>query len=147
MDAGNRFVGVYTGGVQISGGWGSFVGYLKPSHQFEDDTIWDVYCNYKNDRQIIVDGEFLKDLTDVHIEGTITNTIYLFGRHYGNNVTKMYGRIYEAEITRGSDVVAYFIPCIKDGQIGMWDKINEVFYQNIGTGSFIASRILEKEYE
>ena len=147
MDAGNRFVGVYTGGIQISGGWGSFVGYLKSSYKFTDDTIWDVYCNYKNDRQIIVNDEFLKDLTDVHIDGTLTNTIYLFGRHYGNNVTKMYGRIYSTEITKGSDVVAHFIPVLKDGQLGMWDKINEVFYPNAGTGTFIGGKIVESEEE
>ena len=147
MDNDNRFVGVYTGGVQISGGWGSFVGYLKPSHKFNDDTIWDVYCNYKNDRQIIVNDELLKELTDIHIEGTITNTIYLFARHYGNNITKMYGRIYSTEITKGSDVVAYFIPCIKDGQLGMWDKVNEVFYPNNGTGTFIGGKIVESEEE
>ena len=147
MDAGNRFVGVYTGGTQISGGWGSFVNWLKTSHEFNDDTIWDVYCNYKNDRQIIVNDELLKDLTDIHIDGTITNTIYLFGRHYGNNVTKMYGRIYSTEITKGSDVVAHFIPVLKDGQLGMWDKVNEVFYPNNGTGTFIGGKIVESEEE
>jgi hypothetical protein len=37
MDAGNRFVGVYTGGIQISSGWGSFVGFLKNSYRFDSN--------------------------------------------------------------------------------------------------------------
>ena len=148
MNSGNRFVGVYTSGSanQLSGAWGSFVNFL-PSYPWDTGDILDVEVNYKNSRKMIVNGTELKDISDIHISGTISNTLYLFARHYDNNITKMNGKIYGVEITNGQDVIAQFIPCYKDGQIGMWDKVNEVFYQNLGTGSFIASKIVEPEYE
>ena len=148
MDSGNRFVGVYTSGSQnqLSGAWGSFVNFL-PSYPWDTGDILDVEVNYKNSRKMIVNGTELKDISDIHISGTISNTLYLFARHYDNNITKMYGRIYEAEITNGQDVVADFIPCYKDGQSGMWDKVNEVFYPNKGTGSFVMGAIVEPEYD
>ena len=146
MDAGNRFVGVYTGGAQISGGWGDFVGYLNAAYQFTDDTIWDVSCNYKNDRQIVMNGEFLKDLTDTHITGTISRSIYIGGRRY-TNTTGFYGKVYGAEITNGQDVIADFRPAYKDGQVGMWDKVGGGFYTTIGNGVFTAGKIIESEEE
>lgn len=138
MDSGNRFVGVYTGGQAnaISGGWGSFVGFL-PNYPWTTGTTLEVTCNYKNDRKIAIDGTELKDLTNINISGTINSTIYLFARHYESTITKMVGRIYGAEITNGNDVVGDYYPAIDENGVGfMFDRVNHTIYDNIGTGAF-----------
>lgn len=150
MDAGNRFVGIYVGGsgANISGGWGNFVGYVVSQQgTWDSNTVFDVSCNYKNDRKIIWNNQEVKDLTDVNISGTISNTIYLFARHYGSNVTKMAGKMWGVEITNGQNVVRDFVPAFKDGKVGMYDKVNGVLYENSGTGSFSVGKIVESEYE
>ena len=148
MDNGNRFVGIYTSGSenQLSGAWGSFVGFL-PTFAWATGDILDVEVNYKNSRKMIVNGTELKDISDIHVSGTVSNTIYLFARHYGSTITKMKGNVYGVEITNGQNVVADFIPSIKDGVLGMWDKANGVFYPNAGTGTFTTGKIVEPEYE
>lgn len=148
MDNGNRFVGIYTSGSenQLSGAWGYYVGFL-PNYPWTTGTILEVKCNYKNDRKIIIDQTEMKDITDTHISGTISNSIYIGARHYGTNITKMRGKIYGVEITNGQNVVADFIPAFKDGQIGMYDKVGGVLKTNTGTGSFSKGKIVEPEYE
>ena len=147
MDSGNRFVGVYTSGSAnaISGAWGSFVNFL-PSYTWTTGTILDVKCNYKNSRKIIIDNTEMKDISDVHITGTISNSIYIGARHYDSNITKMQGKIYSAEITNNTDTVADFIPVLQDGQAGMLDKVNKVFYPNAGTGTFSTGKIVESRW-
>lgn len=49
------------------------------------------------------------------------------------------GKLYSAKIYDGNTLVRDFIPCKNpDGEIGMWDDVNRVFYGNAGTGSFTA---------
>ena len=139
MNSGNRFVGIYTSGSAnaISGAWGSFVNFLS-NYTWTTGTILDVKSNYKNSRKIIIDSTEMKDITDIHISGTISNTVYLFARHYDTNITKMIGRVYFAEITNGNTVVASYYPVVRrsDNVAGMYDVVNKEFKTNIGTGSF-----------
>ena len=146
MDSGNRFVGVYTSGSEnaISGGWGSFVGFL-PNYTWTTGTILDVKCNYKNNRKIIIDETEMKDITDIHISGTINNTLCLFGRNSGG-VTKMQGKIYGVEITNGNDVVGDFIPSKDENNVCfMFDKVSHKVYLNTGTGDFVVGKTLPKK--
>lgn len=139
MDSNNRFVGVYTGGPAnaISGAWGDYVGFL-PNYPWTTGTILDVKCNYKNDRKIVIDSTEMKDISDTHVTGTISNSIYIGARNYGANVTRMIGKIYGAEITKGSEVIANYIPCKDENNVGfMFDSIGCKTRLNIGTGSFV----------
>ena len=138
MDSGNRFVGIYTSGSAnaISGAWGDYVGFL-PSYPWTTDTILDVKCNYKNSRKIVIGDTEMKDISDVHITGTIGNSIYIGARHYGTNVTKMQGEIYGVEITKGQEVIADFIPAIDELGVGfMFDRVTHTIFDNAGTGEF-----------
>lgn len=146
MDSGNRFVGIYTGGPAnaISGAWGDYVGFL-PNYPWTTGTILDVKGNYKNNRKLIIDGTEMKDISDVHISGTIENTVYLFARHYGTNITKMQGKIYGVEITNGTEVIANFIPCIDENHVPfMFDTVSGSVYLNAGTGQFKVGPNVEK---
>lgn len=145
MDAGNRFVGVYfssraTGvtAVSLSAGFGSYVKTENYPPTFTINQRVISSCNYMNDRKIVFDGYELKDVSNTHINGTISNTIHLFNRHY--SVTSIFrGRMYSAIITKGNDIVADFIPCLRksDGKVGMYDKITQQFFTNKGTGEFL----------
>ena len=149
MDSGNRFVGVYTSGSAngISGAWGDYVGFL-PSYTWSTGTILDVKGNYKNNRKLIIDSTEMKDISDIHISGTIENTVYLFARHYGSTITKMRGRIYSAEITNGQDVMNKFIPALdSSNRPCMYDIIEGKAYYNQGTGEFTyGPKIIPVEY-
>ena len=54
--------------------------------------------------------------------------------------TNFKGRIYSCRITEKStgNIVRDFVPCISNGVVGLYDKINRTFYGNSGSGSFIA---------
>ena len=136
MDSGNRFVGVYTSGSEnaISGAWGSFVGFL-PSYPWTTGTILDVKCNYKNSRKIVIDNTEMKDISDTHISGTINNTLYLFARNYGSNITKMRGKIYSVQVSNGQDFVLDLYPALRksDNKPGMYDRITKQFFTNDAT--------------
>ncbi len=136
MDSGNRFVGIYTSGSAnaISGAWGSFVGFL-PSYPWTTGDILDVEVNYKNSRKLIVGGTELKDISDVHISGTINNNLYLFARNYGSTVTKMYGKIYSVQVSNGQEFVLDLYPALRksDNKPGMYDRITKQFFTNDAT--------------
>ena len=63
-----------------------------------------------------------------------TSNFKLFGLTSGQYV----GNIYEAKIYGKNDLVRSFVPCYRksDGEIGLYDTVNNVFYTNIGTGTF-----------
>ena len=48
------------------------------------------------------------------------------------------GVLYNAYIVLNNEVVRNFIPCYRksDGVRGLYDKVNNVFYTNSGTGTF-----------
>ena len=72
--------------------------------------------------------------------GTVNLHLYLFAQsestgalHYSS------GRIFSCQITTADGLVRNFIPCKNpDGVIGMYDVVNDEFYQNSGSDTFIA---------
>lgn len=77
--------------------------------------------------------------------GFSSDNMYLFTRNNRNvadsgaQLKLYYCRIWDNDI-----LVRNFIPVFKDGSAGMWDKVNKIFYENKGTGNFIAGLIREK---
>ena len=72
------------------------------------------------------------------------NNLYLFGTSgYGSDLWLSTARIYYVKITDLNTVVRNFVPCRRnsDNVVGMYDKINDVFYTNSGTGTFIAGEV------
>lgn len=77
-----------------------------------------------------------------------TLTAYMFARNANGTAANFFkGRIYNCLIKESSSIIKDFIPCFKDGSSGMLDKANNMFYTNAGTGTFVAGKIIEPEYE
>lgn len=61
-------------------------------------------------------------------------------------------RLYHLKLWENNIIVRDFIPCYRnsDGEIGLYDSINDIFYTNQGTGSFIKGKdvyTLPNEYQ
>lgn len=91
--------------------------------------------DFKNDKAYQDDKE--KKLS--YLNGNLNNPLYLFARN-NNGKTDNYfsGRIYYFKYNDGTQYKK-LIPCYRksDGEIGMYDLVNDKFYTNRGTGSFI----------
>lgn len=70
--------------------------------------------------------------------GSPTITLYLFAQHEGDIAKHNSSvKIYSCVITTTSGIIYNFIPIKTTTNIyGLWDKVNKVFYPNIGTGTF-----------
>ena len=72
-----------------------------------------------------------------------TLTALIFASHYTGVSDNAYGKcvakVYSAKIYESGVLVRDFIPCKNaSGVIGLYDLVNNQFYQNAGTGTFIA---------
>jgi len=75
-------------------------------------------------------------------------TAYMFARNANGTASNFFkGRIYDCQLKENGTLVRDYIPCFKDGSSGMYDKANNVFYPNAGTGSLVCGKIVEPEYE
>ncbi|MBR2241011.1 MAG: InlB B-repeat-containing protein, partial [Clostridia bacterium] len=74
-----------------------------------------------------------------NVSNPTSSTNLLIGDR-GSRVSLLQGKIYYFKITDRTtgDVVRDFVPCYRksDGEIGLYDIINGVFYTNNGTGTF-----------
>lgn len=66
---------------------------------------------------------------------TLSQSCYVFARNNNGQVLNTFSKIYSFEIVNK----CIFIPCYRksDTEPGMYDTVNNVFYTNAGTGSFI----------
>lgn len=74
---------------------------------------------------------------------------YIFAQNE-NGIAKNIGsfRVYSFKIWDNGVLVRDMIPCrrISDGEVGMFDVVNNVFYENAGVGSFDYEKILPDGY-
>lgn len=73
--------------------------------------------------------------TENEFEGT--KNIYVFTAN--GSTFRFYGRIYYCKIWNKGTLVRNFIPAIRnsDNAIGLYDIVNDTFYENVGTGTFV----------
>lgn len=97
-----------------------------------------IKLNYLNDKLATVN-----DSDTYTISSTLesnTKSVYVFAGN-DNGTAKYFSqiRVYDFQITQDSKVVRDLVPCYRksDRTVGMYDKINGVFYTNSGTGNFI----------
>lgn len=74
---------------------------------------------------------------------SFTQTVRLFG---GRTFAPV--RLYSCRIYNGNILVQDFIPCQNaSGEVGLWDALNEVFYGNVGTGTFTAGPVVPEQVD
>lgn len=72
---------------------------------------------------------------------TIDNTFICFGCHYYSTYVTRKTRIWYMEFYNGNTLVAKFIPKQENGEVGLYDEVNNKFYGNIaGSGQLILGR-------
>ena len=96
---------------------------------------------YKQDKNLIyVDNNYVTSLSSASF---ITSyNMYLFASHRGTENLDNIGKtlkVYYAKIWDNGVMVRNMIPCYRksDGKIGMYDTVNNVFYNNQGTSTFL----------
>lgn len=100
-----------------------------------------ISVNYNNDRKVYV-NEVENEVgtnaltTSLYVQ---TVSIYLFAANNQGSVSNaINGQIFACRITRGSVLLADFIPCYRksDSKPGMYDLVSGTFFVNQGTGEF-----------
>lgn len=83
--------------------------------------------------------------------GECANSLYLFILNNTGANTMFPGsfKLYSCQIYDNDILVRDFVPCIRDSDssCGLYDKVNNVFYSNSGTGKFIAGDVSQTYYE
>ena len=84
-------------------------------------------------------------LTATAANFTSGNTLQLFGYngYTGSSYKNAIMRLKKSKVYDAGALVRDLVPWMKiDGSVGMKDKINNVFYGNVGTGAFIAGPVI-----
>lgn len=89
------------------------------------------------------DGAYINDeLIKSYAESSFSSdySMFLFALNQSNSVEERLfkGRIYYCKIFEDGILVRRFVPCYRksNGEIGMYDLVNNVFYTNKGSGTF-----------
>lgn len=99
---------------------------------------WYHVTQYRLDRptELTVDGILINTYNPTNIE----NDIYLFNTSTTANTAAKYVAMKYFKVWDGDDLVRHFIPCIDPNNvIGMYDTVNDVFYNSINSNEFGAS--------
>ena len=143
-----RLYGAYSGASWTSDSYGAYFNAYG-------NTFW---VNYNSDTNIpdfgITQGVKCKIYQDKNkfyvddvLKGTLTEqnsfspntTMYIMALNRSGESRKGEFRLYDFKIWDNDTLVRDLVPCyrVSDGEIGMYDKVNKVFYENAGTGTFI----------
>ena len=93
----------------------------------------------KNKGTTLVNGSALYTITYANFQ--CAGNMYLFALNNNGSVANVNGnkRIYSCQIYDNGTLKRNFVPCKNpSGVVGMYDVVNNVFYQNSGTGTFTA---------
>lgn len=71
---------------------------------------------------------------------TAKSTVYLFSVHAGGNYANTSMKLYSCQIYDNGTMKRDYVPAkrMSDGAVGLYDKVEEKFYANAGTGAFAA---------
>ena len=105
---------------------------------FDTTVSYDDKVTVIQDKNTIIIGNHTQTVAEKTF--TCTTNLYLFA--YNNNGTVAHrGAIilYSCQIYENDVLVRDYVPCINpNGEIGLYDMVDGVFYANVGTGAFTA---------
>ena len=95
---------------------------------------------YYSNNKIICNG--IEKTISPAQQGSPSLSLILFGLRTGNVIDdrRFIGRVYWFKIYNSNKLVRDFIPVknSETGEVGLFDKVESIFYTNQGVGSFIA---------
>ncbi len=117
-----------------------------------DGTAVQVYLNASN---LIASADQATSAAAMPANGVITAsdmndlTLYLFAGNF-DRTAKYYGKakLYELKILKKNastgelDLVRHYLPCLKDGRAGLYDKVNGTVSFSYGSGEFVAGSVV-----
>lgn len=157
ISLGKGYYGITIGpSKEIQVYWGTNPAYLNIGTNIEYEKRYKLDFNLYANRLINIDNSLVYDINTKNtgtLEFSDKNTITLC-RLNGYGSQFYYGKIYSCKIYNGSTLVRSFAPCVRnsDGVAGMFDKVEQKFYANAGTGEFntgdivLPSDYTKKEY-
>lgn len=101
-----------------------------------EDVIFDIEIDAKNEIILVNNNVCFQDFT---FNGNDYN-MYLFSVNQSNSpIYNIAGRIYRFQIYEDDILIRDFIPCYRknDDIVGMYDIIEDTFYTNNGSGTFV----------
>lgn len=150
-NAGTTHYNPIIGTQNTSSPWSDcFIRYAKMDYAFE-------YSAYANRVPVDIGTKYNVDYTytptkmEFRLDGvlkdqktlsnaTISNySMYLMGVHNGGSTHSSFVALYTAKFYVNGELVRDFIPCYRksDNEIGLYDIVNNQFYTNQGSGTFI----------
>lgn len=116
-------------------------GVLGSDYQSSDTFV--IEKNIKYSVKFVGNTVFFGDTPIIVIDKAINNGTqedFSLFRRWGTNT--LVGRIYKFNIKRNEEFVFNLVPCYRksDNVIGMYDLVNDVFYENGGTETFLKGK-------
>ena len=105
----------------------------------------------KNSQYLILDGETIYTNTNSSERPTVETTVPLMIYQYQTSRLTNYGwkgKIYSLKIYgNNNELIRNYVPCIRDvdNVAGLYDLVNNVFYTNAGTGTFVVGDTVEQK--
>ncbi len=99
--------------------------------------------NYLNDRERVLNGVALTDISTTLSADASTYNVCIFGGYWGSSTVSLYStcRIYYVKITKGLTLVRDLLPVLDWNYTPcMYDKVSGKLFYNAGTGSFTYGR-------
>lgn len=93
----------------------------------------------KNGDKIYFDNNLIATIATLADFETPVNIVLFANNTNGTINYQAHLRLYYFKLYNGNDLIRDFIPCYRktDNVIGLYDIVNNVFYTNAGTGTFI----------
>lgn len=109
-----------------------------------------------NSLQLVQNGKNTFSATDLETFKTngvvnLNLTLYVFACHLSNKATWFSkGKLYELKIWKKNaqsgelDLLRHYLPCIKGGRAGLYDKVEGKIYYSFSDDNFVAGPVLDK---
>lgn len=89
----------------------------------------------------------VSNTTLISANNTTPSNARIFDTVGGYSANKLKGKVYYCKIWENGVLIRDMIPCKNSSNVvGMYDTVNDVFYTNAGTGSFVAGAEVEPVY-
>ena len=138
-------------GLKLRGNTGGSFAYVRGQRY---EVVTDVSST--NDLELCQNGKktfSASDRTKYSTNGVVNLNLPLFifaTNHGGSPYWYGRGKLYELKIwkknaTTGElDLIRHYLPCIKDGRAGLYDKVNGTISYSLGSKQFVAGPVLDK---